>query len=170
MSATPAGPLLFSYDGSASARGAIESARGLVRCDRALVVNVWQPSGIDAMVLAGDTALIDPTASDRARAETAARLAGDGARLAREAGFRAEPLAVRAVGSVWRTIVDVAGSRRATAIVIGSRGRSGVRSFLLGSVSTAVMQHADCPTLIVHHPGTSAEGDPAPPTCDAAAA
>jgi nucleotide-binding universal stress UspA family protein len=35
---------------------------------------------------------------------------------------------------------------------MGSRGLTGVRSMLLGSVSSAVVHHADRPTLVVHMP------------------
>jgi nucleotide-binding universal stress UspA family protein len=38
-------------------------------------------------------------------------------------------------------------------IVLGSRGLTGLRSVLLGSVSTAVVHHADRPTLVIHSPG-----------------
>jgi nucleotide-binding universal stress UspA family protein len=50
---------------------------------------------------------------------------------------------------VWKTILDIAGSRDAAMIVMGSRGLTGVRSMLLGSVSGAVVNHADRPTLVV---------------------
>ncbi|MEJ7784999.1 MAG: universal stress protein [Solirubrobacteraceae bacterium] len=33
---------------------------------------------------------------------------------------------------------------------MGSRGLTGVRSMLLGSVSSAVVHHADRPTLVIH--------------------
>jgi hypothetical protein len=38
----------------------------------------------------------------------------------------------------------------AAAIVLGSRGLTGVRSMLLGSVPRAVVQHADRATLVIH--------------------
>ncbi len=46
-------------------------------------------------------------------------------------------------------IVKAAQSEKADLIVIGSRGLTEVRAFLLGSVSDKVSHHAKCPTLIV---------------------
>jgi len=37
-------------------------------------------------------------------------------------------------------------------IVVGRRGRGAVKSFVLGSVSTYVLQHATCPVLVVQAP------------------
>jgi nucleotide-binding universal stress UspA family protein len=46
-------------------------------------------------------------------------------------------------------IVRAAQSEKADLIVMGSRGLSEVRAFLIGSVSDNVSHHAKCPTLIV---------------------
>ena len=51
-------------------------------------------------------------------------------------------------------ILAVAQRERADLIVIGSRGLSGVKSFLLGNVSGGVAQHAPCSTLILRGQGT----------------
>ena len=73
-------------------------------------------------------------------------------RIAQEAGLRAEPVAVEAAGPVWKTIVEIADRDDAATIVMGSRGLTGLRAMLLGSVSSAVVHHADRPTLIIRHP------------------
>jgi nucleotide-binding universal stress UspA family protein len=70
----------------------------------------------------------------------------------------AEEKAVRAGLTVEKTIesghpadriVKVATEKRYDLIIMGSRGNSGIREMLLGSVSNHVCQHAKCSVLIV---------------------
>jgi nucleotide-binding universal stress UspA family protein len=46
-------------------------------------------------------------------------------------------------------IIDVANEQHADLIVVGSRGLTGIKRFLLGSVSTKVSHHAPCSVMIV---------------------
>jgi nucleotide-binding universal stress UspA family protein len=54
-----------------------------------------------------------------------------------------------ALGDAPREIVHLAEDLGAGLIVMGSRGRGGIRRALMGSVSDAVVRHAHCPVLVV---------------------
>jgi nucleotide-binding universal stress UspA family protein len=53
------------------------------------------------------------------------------------------------VKSVIGSIIDYATSKDIDLIVIGTRGRTGLKRFLMGSVANGVVQHAHCPVLLV---------------------
>jgi nucleotide-binding universal stress UspA family protein len=148
------GPLLLCYDGSEDATNAIRRAGALFAGRRALVVTVWQPTAVPSSLgFAGETAgMINSVELDRAAAEAGGRLADEGVRIAQQAGLLAAPVAVEGAGPVWKTIVEIADRDDAATIVMGSRGLTGLRAMLLGSVSSAVVHHADRPTLIVRQP------------------
>lgn len=46
------------------------------------------------------------------------------------------------------SIVNYAESKKADLIVIGTKGRTGLKRLLLGSVASGVVTHASCPVLI----------------------
>jgi nucleotide-binding universal stress UspA family protein len=148
------GPLILCYDGSDGARDAIRHAGGLFPGWPVLVVTVWQPVAVPGSLGMGTEAapMVDFAELDRAAAERGGRLAEEGVRIAQGAGLRAEPLPVKATGQIWETIIEIANRDDAATIVMGSRGLSGLRAMLLGSVSSAVVRHADRPTLIVRRP------------------
>jgi nucleotide-binding universal stress UspA family protein len=145
------GPLILCYDGSDGARDAIRHAGGLFPGWPALVVTVWQPVAVPGSLGMGTEAapMVDFAELDRAAAERGGRLAEEGVRIAQGAGLRAEPLPVKATGQIWETIIEIANRDDAATIVMGSRGLAGLRAIILGSVSGAVVHHADRPTLIV---------------------
>ena len=64
-----------------------------------------------------------------------------------KAGFTAEPLCQ--FGKPAEEIMKVASTQHADLIVMGAKGLNAIARFLLGSVSTRVMQHANCSVLVV---------------------
>jgi nucleotide-binding universal stress UspA family protein len=53
------------------------------------------------------------------------------------------------VKSVIGSIIDYASRKDIDLIVIGTKGRTGLKRFLMGSVANGVVQHAHCPVLLV---------------------
>ena len=85
---------------------------------------------------------------DAAR-EGAERIAEDGAGIARATGLDPTPIVAEAKGPVWAAVEDVCAEHDVEAVVVGSRGLSGVRSILLGSVSNGIVHHATRPVVVV---------------------
>jgi nucleotide-binding universal stress UspA family protein len=55
------------------------------------------------------------------------------------------------MGDAAREITHLAEDLGAGLVVIGSRGRGGIKRALMGSVSDSVVRHAHCPVLVVRH-------------------
>lgn len=63
-------------------------------------------------------------------------------------GIKTETLFVK--GDVEYEIVKVSNEQNCDLIIIGSRGKRTLTSFLIGSISNYVIHHAKCPTMVVH--------------------
>jgi nucleotide-binding universal stress UspA family protein len=152
------GPLLIAYDGSGTAKHAIHEAARLFGSREVLVVTVWEPGLAyqSSMPTAGLEMPPVPVDVEGAREveeelhERARGTAKEGAELAQSAGLTAKGLAVADEVHVADAIVSQARERRASAIVVGSRGLKGLRARLEGSTSNAVLKHAPCPVIVVH--------------------
>jgi nucleotide-binding universal stress UspA family protein len=53
------------------------------------------------------------------------------------------------VKSIIESIIEYATRRNIDLIVIGTRGRTGLRRFFMGSVANGVVQHAHCSVLLI---------------------
>ncbi len=141
-----AGPVLFAYDGSELAKFAIDAAgRQMPSGREALVVCVWQPVDVGFVPPAGQHLnAAQATEVKKAAHETAEQ----GASLAEQAGFRSQSAAIEAAPT-WKGIVDTAGQRDASLIVLGAHRRTGLARHVLGSVTAAVLQHSPIAVLVV---------------------
>jgi nucleotide-binding universal stress UspA family protein len=145
--------LLVCYDGSDDSKQAIARAARLFPGRTAIVLHVWEPlkdvasippvPGLHAMLAEG-LAEMDKEGEDVSR-----KTAAEGAELANAAGLKAEPLSVQAPGRAWRNILKLADEHDVQAIVLGQRGVGRAERLLMGSVSSAVVNRADRPVVIV---------------------
>jgi nucleotide-binding universal stress UspA family protein len=148
--------ILIAYDGSDDAKAAIEHAARLFPGERVTVLTVWQHF-IDTMARVGGgiTMVVDYEDVDAEAAKGAHDWAQEGADLAKEAGLDAEPQTAVVDSSIADAILVAADAVDASAVVCGSRGYTGVRSLMLGSVSHHVLQHADLPVVVVPSPAVA---------------
>ncbi|MGX6448446.1 universal stress protein [Patulibacter sp. S7RM1-6] len=143
-------PILIAYDGSENADHAIDAAGELLGGGPAEVLHAWEPVRVRAAVFA---VAHDEGADLLAREEDRAReIAERGVTRAAAAGFAARGDARRAHGPAWQAIDARADELAPRMIVMGTRGLTGVRSALAGSVSRLVAAHAQAPVLTIPLP------------------
>ena len=150
--------LLLSYDGSDDAKAAIDRGAALFSGRPATVLTVWEPF-IAVLERSGaglgfGSVAIDADEIDAASEKAARDAADDGVARAKAAGLHAQPRVASRGATISSTILEVAGDVGAEAIVMGTRGLTGLKSVLLGSVSRGVLHHADRPVVIVPAPDT----------------
>ncbi len=150
--------ILICYDGSADSRAAAEQAAVLFAGQEATVLAVWEPfvGLIDHAAFGFVPTISDPDEVDDASRKAADQTAAEGAALASRLGMSALPRTAAQATSTARTILSEAEAVGASAIVMGSRGRTGVKSLLLGSVSHDVIQQADRAVAVVPSPDVAA--------------
>lgn len=68
--------------------------------------------------------------------------------MAANAGVKFMAETILDVASAADSIVNYAESKKADLIVIGTKGRTGLKRLLLGSVANGVVTHARCPVLV----------------------
>lgn len=145
-------PILIAYDGSSDARFALAEAASTLPGRDAVVLFAREPLESVAAHLEGRPALERNDGIERAEGDAAERIAEEGARLAGDAGLVASPMVVSSPEPAADAIVRVADELDVGLVVIGSRGRRGMRALLLGSTSHHVLHHVRRPTLIVPSP------------------
>jgi nucleotide-binding universal stress UspA family protein len=141
--------MLIAYDGSRSARRAVDVAGQRFPGATATVVHVWYPvppAEVEAAA-AGMPLLLDD--EDLSFAERSAReVCAEGVARAREVGLIAKGSALEAGPPVWQALLDAARAAGSDLVVMGTRGQRGVHG-VLGSTSRALILNSPLPVLVV---------------------
>ncbi|MBV8988043.1 MAG: universal stress protein [Solirubrobacterales bacterium] len=148
--------VLICYDGSPDARSAIERAGELMAGEPTTILTVWERYtevlARTASAVALSPGFPDSEGIDELSQKNAQQVCQEGTDLAKRVGLNAQPRVVAQTASITNTILAHSEAVGASAIVMGTRGRTGLKSLLLGSVSHGVLQHADIAVMVVPSP------------------
>jgi len=140
-------PVIVGVDGSDESRSALRFAarEARLRSTRLIVVGAYQPTDrFEMEALAGPHS---PPGADPEPARLATVLGQLIAEEPETSGLDLEQ-AVQA-GQPAKVLLESARDLDASILVVGTRGRGGFASLLLGSVSEEVSRHANCPVAVV---------------------
>jgi nucleotide-binding universal stress UspA family protein len=140
-----AAPILVGFDGSEPSRSALDWAMQVAEARRCSVVAI-STYAIPAIAMAAPGFSFEP-----ANVQELADYALDTlARAVSEASAARPTVKVEAKvveGAAAEVLIDA--SKRASLLVVGSRGHGGFVGLLLGSVSQQCVIHAHCPVMVM---------------------
>jgi nucleotide-binding universal stress UspA family protein len=141
--------ILVGTDGSDTAAIAVRHAIGLALGLRARlqIVSAYEPTADERLLLERTQVPPDVEWTVNPRADVL-ELLDHASSEARQAGVELVETFARQ-GDAADAILDVAEEQRADLIVVGNKGMTGAKRFLLGSVPNKVSHHAPCSVLIV---------------------
>lgn len=154
--------ILIGYDGSLDAQAAVDHTATLMPGAQTTVLTIWRSfepgleyhGGLEGATMYKGPLGHGPQDLDFANWDemleaAALAKATEGAERATRAGLQATPQVAKQRASVADALIDAADELDASAIVLGSRGLTGARSWLMGSVSHAALQQADRPVIVI---------------------
>ena len=142
------GSIVVGTDGSETANEAVRQAVDLAKSIGAnlKIVSAYEPVSNQRIREERQQAPEDVQWTINPREDVDSTLA-DAAEVAEAAGVDVERFARQ--GDPADAILDVAEETKADLIIVGNKGMTGARRFLLGSVPNKVSHHAPCSVLII---------------------
>ncbi|MDQ3644575.1 MAG: universal stress protein [Actinomycetota bacterium] len=142
------GSIVVGTDGSSTAQEAVRQATELARALGAKVylVSAYEPVP-EGRLRAERRGVPDDLQWMVNPREDVEETLDQGAAALKESGIQVETMARE--GDPADAILDVAEEKDADLIVVGNRGMTGAKRFLLGSVPNKVSHHAPCSVMII---------------------
>jgi nucleotide-binding universal stress UspA family protein len=149
--------IVVGTDGSETAGVALQHALMLAKASGGTVhvVNAHQNVSLGMAAMASGTGgpTVDLDLLNGGMQEHGEAVCAAAAALARDAGVTVETHVLCADPA--DALVTVASDVQADLLVVGNRGMSGLKRFMLGSVPNRISHHAPCSLLIVHTTSTT---------------
>ena len=142
------GSIVVGTDGSETAQEAVRQATELAKAvgSRIYIVSAFEPVGNQRLREERQQVPEDMQWMVNPREDVEATLKEAGEQI-KEAGVDVETFARQ--GDPADAILDVAEENNADLIIVGNKGMSGAKRFLLGSVPNKVSHHAPCSVMII---------------------
>ncbi len=140
--------VLAAFDGSTDSAKAIKLACSLATKygSDLVVVYVYSPAAVGFSASSG-VPIPDYRELEEAKKSSAQAVLSKGLQLARDEGITAKGELVEAP-SVVEALVEIATREKVDLIVVGTRGMTGFKKLILGSVSAGLANHSPCAVLI----------------------
>jgi len=140
--------ILVAFDGSKDSQKAMALACSLALKFRSelTVVHVFSSPSVGYGATSG-MPVPDYKILEDAKKASAKEVLSKGLQLASREGVEAKGELIEAP-SVVEALVEFAADKKADLIVTGTRGMTGFKKLILGSVSSGLVNHAQCPVLI----------------------
>jgi len=143
------GKIMVAFDGSSDSEKAVRMAAMLAGGFRSelVVVHIYSSpvlaySGAGAMPVPNYAELED------AAKDGGQKVLAKGVQLAKDSGVAARGELLEGSSTV-QALVEYSAAEKVDLLVLGTRGNTGFKKLVLGSVSSGVVNHSSCPVLVV---------------------
>ncbi len=137
--------ILVAYDGSKASDDAIQQAIMLAQDNKEIQLEILHVYNIPTIIL-GEAIYTPPTGYENEVIAHSAEVVKRANDLLKDTRHEIVTLLK---GNPAKAILEYAEETQCDLIIIGSRGHSGIKEFMLGSVSHNVILHAKVPVLLV---------------------
>ncbi len=141
--------IIAAFDGSQDGRKAVEAACSLAKQfgSEVVVAHAYTMPVLTYAGLPGMQPMNFPDVEKLSK-QQGRKVLDDGIRIAKECGATARGELLESTSTI-EALVEFAKEEKADLIVVGTRGMTGFKKLVMGSVSTGVVSHAHCHVLVV---------------------